>query len=1016
MTIRKPNKFLLASVLAGTFFFSQAQHTAINHPAFKHYREGIELYQNHLYENARSAFSNLLTELQRNPSQLAQNQTLLTDARYYHTLCLLNLDDTHAAGLAEEFIQQSAQPVQAQIVSFHLARYYYRHHNFGQAIYYYEKAGIDNLTNQEIAEGKFELAYCYFNNKDFEKAKNQFASIKEIPGKYFKPGNYYYGLLSYYYKDYNAALSSFQRIDKEEEYKQLVPYYIAEIYYFTGQKEKTLSIAEPYLNRKEKIYYETELHQLVGQCYFEDGAYEKALPFLEYYAGHASTLRLQDQYQLAYTYYQTGNLPKAIEGFRELSSEKDSLGQNAMYLLADCYLKTGDKRSARNAFSICAESDRNPGMQEVASFNYAKLSYDLGYNDVANQSLQQFVRQYPQSTFQPEAKGLLAETFLRSNNYTAAFDILSELDQSDSKLNRVYQKVTYGRAIQLMQDGNYAMADSLLSLSLQRATEKEQEALAHYWKGEMSFKRKDYTDAASHLTHYFDIQKYYPVKDDAVHPQSAAYLLGYSYFQQEKYSEAYPWFVQAEKAPNDKPESKLIVADATLRGADCLFMNRQYSEARKKYAVAAELNKGNAAYAKYQKAVIQGLEGNTQSKVAELKTLADDKTESSPEAAYELALTYMESKQYAEALKYLKPLIDRNDAAFAPKALLSAAVASDNSDQNAQAKTYYQQLLTQYPQSAEAGNAMAALRNLYIEEGSPEGFYTYLKSQNISDTTAASNEEQDYFEVAEDAYNTGNCLKAVVALNKYIEKYPQGQNIALVYYYKGDCQLKLKNNKEALAAWETLLAMPANEFQVKAAGTAAELWFADKSYGKAKEAFEFLNTNTTKPALKQQARQGMMKTAFETDNTATGIELANAILADATAGTNDKLLADFYLGKNDYRNKAYAEAGTHLDRVVAQSKSAIGAEALYLTAAIQFEQKQLEAAETTAFKVIKDYPSYDLWVASSYLLLGDIFTAQKDYFNAKATFKSLSEKCPVEKIKLQAKTRLEEVSKLEKTR
>ncbi len=1015
MIIIKPNKFLLASVLAGTFFFSQAQHTAVNNPAFKHYKEGIELYQNHLYENARSSFVNLLSELQRKPDQLAQYQTLVKDARFYHTLCLLNLDDVNGVEVAEDFIQESAQPAQTQIVAFQLARYFYRQHNFGQAVFYYEKAGIDNLTNQEIAEGKFELAYCYFNNKDFEKAKNQFASIKEIPGKYFKPGNYYYGLLSYYYKDYNEALNSFQRIDKEAEYKSLVPYYIAEIYYFTGQKDKTLAIAEPYLKGKEKIYYETELRQLVGQCYFEDGAYDKALPYLEYYASHANEVRLQDQYQLAYTYYQTGNLNKAIEGFRELSSEKDSLGQNAMYLLADCYLKTGDKRSARNAFGICSESNHNADMQEVAAFNYAKLSYDLGYNDVANQSLQQFISKYPRSTFQPEAKGLLAETFLRSNNYTAAFDILNELDHTDNNLNRIYQKVTYGRAIQLLQDGNYGMADSLLSLSLLRATEKDQEALAHYWKGEMAFKRKEYSEAASSLNRYFEIQKVYPVKDAAVHPQSAAYLLGYSYFQQEKYSEALPWFTQAEKPSGDNQESKLIAADATLRCADCLFMNRQYAEARKKYATAAELNKGNATYAKYQKAVIQGLEGNTQSKVSELKTLADDKSTSSPEASYELALTYMESKNYTEALKYLKPLIDRNDASYTPKALLKAAVACDNSDQKAQAKAYYQQLLTQYPQTAEAGTAMAALRNLYIDEGTPEAFYTYLKSQNISDSSN-TNEEEDYFEVAEDAYSAGNCLKAVVSFNKYIEKFPQGKSIAAAYYYKGDCQLKLKNTKEALAAWETLLAMPPNDYSDQAAGIAGELWFNEKNYGKSKAAFQLLSNVSNKPALKQQARQGLMKTAFMLGNTADGIELANVIIADGSASANDKMLADFYLGKNDYQNKAYAEAGVHLDKVVAQSKAALGAEALYLTAAMHFEQKHLADAETTAFKVIKDYPSYDYWVASSYLLLGDIFTEQKDYFNAKATFKSLSEKCPVDAIKRQAKEKLDQVTKLEKAR
>ncbi len=40
-------------------------------------------------------------------------------------------------------------------------------------------------------------------------------------------------------------------------------------------------------------------------------------------------------------------------------------------------------------------------------------------------------------------------------------------------------------------------------------------------------------------------------------------------------------------------------------------------------------------------------------------------------------------------------------------------------------------------------------------------------------------------------------------------------------------------------------------------------------------------------------------------------------------------------------------------------------------------------------ELVKQKPSYDYWLAKGILLLGDNFTAQKDYFNAKHSIESI---------------------------
>src|SRR5262249_17429677 len=158
---------------------------------------------------------------------------------------------------------------------------------------------------------------------------------------------------------------------------KVVPYYIATIYYATGQKDKGLAYAESKLKRGN-LYYDQEMRQIVGHGYFERKEFDKALPYLEEYVNKSPKVRREDIYALSYCYYQVKNWNKAIDGFKQIGGKEDSLAQNAMYMLGDAWLKTGQKANARNAFLLCASNNSNAKQQEVSQYNYAKLSYELG--------------------------------------------------------------------------------------------------------------------------------------------------------------------------------------------------------------------------------------------------------------------------------------------------------------------------------------------------------------------------------------------------------------------------------------------------------------------------------------------------------------------------------------------------------------------------------------------------------------------------------------------------------------
>jgi tetratricopeptide (TPR) repeat protein len=109
-------------------------------------------------------------------------------------------------------------------------------------------------------------------------------------------------------------------------------------------------------------------------------------------------------------------------------------------------------------------------------------------------------------------------------------------------------------------------------------------------------------------------------------------------------------------------------------------------------------------------------------------------------------------------------------------------------------------------------------------------------------------------------------------------------------------------------------------------------------------------------------------------------------------------------------NNQCDHAITYLRTVISLSKAAYGAEARYEIANCYFKQNQMKDAEKAAFEVINKSGSYEEWVTRAYLLLGDVYYAQKDYFNAKATYQSVVDNARMETLRNEAKAKLEKVT------
>ena len=134
-----------------------------------------------------------------------------------------------------------------------------------------------NLTNAQIGEVKYILGYLYFSLGQFEKAKQPLDAVRQTVGDmYYIDANYYYGFIAFKEKNYTVALQCFEIAKAATAYGKLIPFYNAQIFYFTGSPEKALSTALAALKAVEQ-YYELPLQQLVGRLLFAKNYFNSTL-------------------------------------------------------------------------------------------------------------------------------------------------------------------------------------------------------------------------------------------------------------------------------------------------------------------------------------------------------------------------------------------------------------------------------------------------------------------------------------------------------------------------------------------------------------------------------------------------------------------------------------------------------------------------------------------------------------------------------------------------------------------
>lgn len=1003
-------KLYLPLLLSAVTSFSFAQKTFYFDDPQEKFNEAKEYYQKGQYNLAYPIFK----ELQQSLKEIDKVNTPVVsqEITYYTIASALMQNEERAEQDALDYITVTKNTARVQMMSFQLAEFYFRQQRFSDAVGLYEQASIANLNNREIADMKFHQGYSYFTMQQFAQAKPLLDAIRQMKSDpNYIDANYYYGFIAFRDKNYGQALESFRVVENEPNYESIVPYYIAQIYYVQGRKDEALKYAEDKIKQGKSQYYDLELKQLLGHAYFEKKDYAKAATYLGDYVNRSKKVRREDLYELSYAYYQNSDYTKAIEGFKQLSGKEDSLSQHAMYLLGDSYLRTNQKANARNAFLFAASNSSNPTQREIARFNYAKLSYELGYQDEALKGLKTFMTDYPNSQYRDEAVELLVGALANTNNYKDALTLLEGIQSPSQNVRRLLPRILYGRATELISDGRLAEADAMLDRVLKDPNNASVLPLANFWKGELAYRNNKIDDAIKYYYAYLNAGA--PTSGEA-NAKNVKYNLGYTYYRKENYAVAKTFFEPL--ATNVSLSSDPLTQDAYVRMADVYFMSKNYAQARTMYDNVIRMSWPAEDYATFQRAMISGI-NNPSEKITTLNTMMRKFPQSNlvVDANMEIANTYLAQERFREAIPYLNNVVNAGgNSSMKPQALLKLGIAYYNMNNNDNAVTTYKQLLNQYPNSPEADDALDNLKTIYVQQGRP-GEYADVARQAGKPLTE-NTQDSLTFAAAQVQYDAGKFDAALNSYNTYLQQFPSGEHSIDANYYRAEIYNARKDWNNALASYSTVAERAPNPFAERAVLQAARINFFElKNYNEAEKNYGQLKQITASQENKLEAMRGLLRSQYQLQKWNDAAANAKELVAQKSASADDKALANMTIAKSAQMSGQYDVAINSFKQVVAVNKGAFAAEARYEIANTWFMTDHLSDAEKAAFEVINKSGSYDWWVTKAYILLGDVYFKQKDYFNAKATFQSVVDNSLNAELKSEAQTKLNKVIEEEKT-
>ncbi|MEL6539465.1 MAG: tetratricopeptide repeat protein [Bacteroidota bacterium] len=660
------------------------------------------------------------------------------------------------------------------------------------------------------------------------------------------------------------------------------------------------------------------------------------------------------------------------------------------------YLKTHQKALAQVALQKASRADFSMSIQEEATLQYAKVSYDLGHFSNTIAALQAFKRNHPQSRHRAEVDILLSEAYLRTRDYDLAINHIERHAYDIANTAQIYQQVTFFRGGEYFNNGQYKQATPYFKKSLQHTPNKAMAIKSQLWLGESYSAQQSY-DAA--IAAYRQVLQH--STPQTAHYQQALYGAAYAHFNTGDYSQARTYFEQYAKT--EKQPSWL--RDAQVRIADCCYVAKDYEQA---LSIYKQLRKYYPAHVTYQEGIIQSLQGKLPQAAKSFQTILEmhAHTPYYEKALFEKAHLIFTQGDYTQAIKTYTTFIEQEPhSQLLPDALLQRAIAHVNLKEYDPAVENYARLLKDYPTHPNAQSALLELPKILRIQGKGTAFAQYLSAYKAANPNTPGL-EQLAFDAAKALFYEPNYLPAIEQLSSFLETYPKSRLAVEARFLTAEAYYRLEDTLQAQAHYQQALQDRSSPFHSKVLLRLATLCYQQQSFTKALRYYRSLRKAAKNKKEVYYALEGIMKASHALQQYEAVDQAVARILAQGNLAVNATNEALLFLSKSAIQRKDAAKAIKHLTQLVQNGQDKYAAEGQYLLAMLRYEAGEYEHALEDLFRLNQRFPSYQEWTNKGFLLIADSYIALEDNFQATATLQSIIEHAKDSSIVASAKEKL----------
>lgn len=847
----------------------------------------------------------------------------------------------------------------------------------------FNSLSASELYKGQIDEFLFKKAYSALENRFLDDALVGFRELERRPVTDFTaPARYAIGYINYEKEDFREALEWFEKASTDSRFTEIANYYIMECrfmlkdYRYVSANGDAMYDAVPD-DRK------SHLARIISEAWLVLGDADNARKYYELGVskGDAPDTRT-DWFYSGSVLYAVKDYEGAIRSFSNMTERMDSLGQVANYHLGYSYIQTRNKVAALEAFKDAAQVWYDEKIAEDAYFNWAKLAFDINsdtsvFND--------YIKKYPAKEQEDRINSYIAVAALHDRDYEGAVNAYDKIDELDDDMILNYMKANYLRAEQLVGNGSYRLAIPCLKAAAyysERSSRFNQ--LSRYWLAESYYRNEQYDDAISVFTDLYNTSALYGQTESYLIP----YNIAYCHYNKGDYNSALRWFDEYLK------ESRTdFRKEALVRRADCYFIGKKYKEACAAYdLVLDDYFNANDIYPYYQAALSYGLSRKMPEKIELLSNVMDASPDAEfyPEALFELGRSYVAAENDDKAFECFRKLAEEvKDSTFVARAYVEMGSLARNQSQYNEALGYYKTVVEEMPLSGYAEDALAAIESIYQTRNEPEEYIAYIDMIGKGATKTEDEKENMLFNAAEQIYLSENYQKALVSLQSFLDKYPDGQNAYKADFYMAESYRNLEKYDQACDSYRRVIEKGEGSFVELSMLNFSDLSYRLERWEDAFGGYSSLYSSALLENNKSAAAVGMMRSAFKAHNWTEAVRNSDRVLADTRSGAQMKVEAQYVKAKSYLASSRREEAYSIFNDLAKDATSTYGAEAAYLLILDSYDKGEFDAVEEKVYAFSDAGSGQVYWLAKSFIVLGDSFVERDELEQAKATFESV---------------------------